>query len=71
MPVDVLCAGLHIVQRHLAPVPSVDPAVDDESEPQGNEPDLEGFQQALSLVKRTIITWVTLLALMTIAGWLV
>lgn len=35
------------------------------------EPDIIGIQQALSLVKRAVIVWVVLLALLTVTGWLV
>jgi membrane protein required for beta-lactamase induction len=43
----------------------------DEGPATQEEIDVSVFHHALSLVKRTIVTWVTVLALMTIAGWLV
>ena len=35
------------------------------------EPDIIAIQQALSLVKRAVIVWVVLFALLTVTGWLV
>ena len=35
-----------------------------------DEPDVSGIQHALSLVKRAVIVWVVLLALLTVTGWL-
>lgn len=35
------------------------------------EPDLDGVMQALALVKRTVIAWVTIFAVMTLVGWFV
>lgn len=35
-----------------------------------DEPDVNGIHHALSLVKRAVIVWVVLLALLTVTGWL-
>ena len=35
-----------------------------------DEPDTQGIQHALSLVKRAVIVWVVLLAVLTVTGWL-
>lgn len=35
-----------------------------------DEPDVSGIHHALSLVKRAVIVWVVLLALLTVTGWL-
>lgn len=34
------------------------------------EPDINGIQNALSLVKRAVIVWVVLLGILTVTGWL-
>lgn len=35
-----------------------------------DEADINGIQQALSLVKRAVIVWIVLLAILTVTGWL-
>ena len=40
------------------------------SEIDKDEPDIHGIQHALSLVKRAVIVWVVLLAILTVTGWL-
>jgi len=37
---------------------------------ENEEPDINGIHHAMSLVKRAVIVWVVLLALLTVTGWL-
>lgn len=42
----------------------------DRSEHEEGEPDTAGIHHAISLVKRAVIVWVVILALLTVTGWL-
>jgi len=44
--------------------------VDRDGHDENSEPDINGIKHALSLVKRAVVVWVVLLALLTVTGWL-